>query len=193
MARNNDICKKGKDLEILLFFKNCFSFIYVLYLSAQSAYMLACQKRATDPIRVGCEMPCSCWKLNLGPQLSHLFSTLEIILKRNTASFLSHTDPRLTFHICMGVWASVWFCVYLCLEVYMCFYLFVYVCISVCVCVYICMYCVCISLCVCVPMCMSMCVYVYCVYLFVCVPVCICVSVFLCMSVYISVCVYFCV
>lgn len=79
-------------------------------MSAQSAYMLACQKRATDPIITGCEMPCSCWELTrelLGPLLSHLFSPLEIILKRNTASFLSHTDPRLTFHICMGVSASV--------------------------------------------------------------------------------------
>ena len=37
-------------------------------MSALSAYMLACQKRASDPTIDGCEPSCACWELNSGPQ-----------------------------------------------------------------------------------------------------------------------------
>jgi hypothetical protein len=42
-------------------------FIYLLYMSALSAYTPACQKTASDPITDGCEPPCGCWDLNSGP------------------------------------------------------------------------------------------------------------------------------
>jgi hypothetical protein len=40
--------------------------IYIIYRSALSAYTLACQKRASDPLN-GCEPPCGCWELNSRP------------------------------------------------------------------------------------------------------------------------------
>ena len=36
-------------------------------ISALSACMPACQKKAPDPIIDGCEPPCSFWELNSGP------------------------------------------------------------------------------------------------------------------------------
>lgn len=33
-------------------------------MSALSACMLACQKRASDPLIGGCEPPCGCWNLS---------------------------------------------------------------------------------------------------------------------------------
>jgi hypothetical protein len=37
-----------------------------MYMSVLSACIYAWQKRASGPIRVGCEPPCSCWELNSG-------------------------------------------------------------------------------------------------------------------------------
>ena len=38
-----------------------------MYVSALSACTPACQKRASDLITDGPELPCGCWELNSGP------------------------------------------------------------------------------------------------------------------------------
>jgi hypothetical protein len=38
-----------------------------MYMNALSAYTPTCQKKASDPIRDGCEPPCGCWELESGP------------------------------------------------------------------------------------------------------------------------------
>ena len=41
--------------------------IYLLYLWVQCRYLQTHQKRASDPMTDGRELPCGCWELNLGP------------------------------------------------------------------------------------------------------------------------------
>lgn len=38
-----------------------------MYMSALSACMPSCQKRASDPTIDSSDPPCGCWALNLGP------------------------------------------------------------------------------------------------------------------------------
>ena len=55
---------KELPLDALIFFKYLFIylFIYLFY-----NILSAGQKRAQDLITDGCESPCGCWELNLGP------------------------------------------------------------------------------------------------------------------------------
>jgi hypothetical protein len=73
-----------------------------------SILLLTHEKRASDPITDGCELPCGCWELNSGPleEQSVLFTT-EPSLQHNKTSFLTnltcdsikHTDEFSCSHM----------------------------------------------------------------------------------------------
>jgi len=65
------------DVLVFLFFLRDL-FIYYVY-SVLSACIPAGQKRASDPITDGCELPCGCWELNSGPleEQTVLLTTLQ--------------------------------------------------------------------------------------------------------------------
>jgi len=55
-------------LPSFLFFQNLFIYLFTYYVySVLLTYMPTHQKAAPDPITDGCEPPCGCWELNLGP------------------------------------------------------------------------------------------------------------------------------
>jgi hypothetical protein len=53
-------------MTLLFYFVSLKKFIHYVY-SVLPTYMPAHQKRASNPITDGCEPPCGCWELNLGP------------------------------------------------------------------------------------------------------------------------------
>ena len=60
-----------------------------MHMSALSACILVCEKRASDPITDCCEPPCGCWDLNSGcleEQLAMLI-TEPSLLQDSTLSF----------------------------------------------------------------------------------------------------------
>jgi hypothetical protein len=51
-------------IKMLLLFKIIFVFLFIwVHCSCLQTH----QKRASDPITDGCELPCGCWELNSGP------------------------------------------------------------------------------------------------------------------------------
>jgi hypothetical protein len=56
-------------LCFLYFFIHFFIFkdLIILYMSVHCSCFQTHQKRASDPIMNGCELPCGCWDLNSGP------------------------------------------------------------------------------------------------------------------------------
>jgi hypothetical protein len=82
-----------------------------------SSWLQTHQKRAPDPITDGCEPPCGCWELNLGPSEEQSVLLLTEPSHQPPDSNLKHTKnkyfsklsqmysilfQRLQMNICMG-------------------------------------------------------------------------------------------
>jgi hypothetical protein len=52
------------DLKVLFFLK---IYLFILFICVHCSCLQRHQKRASDPIRDGCELPCSCCQLNSVP------------------------------------------------------------------------------------------------------------------------------
>ena len=67
--------------------------IYYIY-SVSLACVPKSQKRASDPITDGCEPPCGCWELNLGPlEEQSVFLTTEPSLQSLLCTFSTLYNP----------------------------------------------------------------------------------------------------
>ena len=63
-----------------------------MYIYSILSTLPACQKRAPDLITDGCEPPCGCWELNLGPleEQAVLLTTEPSLQSPTTAQFSLH-------------------------------------------------------------------------------------------------------
>jgi hypothetical protein len=83
-------------------------FIYFLYVWVHCHCLQTHQKRASDPITDGCEPPCGCWELNLGPlEEQSMFLTAEPQRLWFLSCWISSCHHSLTFTLACAFWCAL--------------------------------------------------------------------------------------